>query len=116
MNERKFWKALVSAFGGTGSTINEHDTRDSLVSAVEAFAASGGGIADKPQIAALVALTDSSGGTANNTVEVIPAATAATTDTSAASLTSTNASITAIKNDVADLTAKMNTVIAALKA
>lgn len=56
MNERKFWKALVSAFGGTGSTINEQDTRNSLVSAVEAFAASGGGIADKTEVAALTAI------------------------------------------------------------
>lgn len=68
-------------------------------------------------ITALVALTDSSGGGApNNTLEVVPAATAATTDTSAASLTSTNAALTAIKNDIADLAAKVNAIIAALKA
>lgn len=74
------------------------------------------GVAAKPAVAALVALTNNSGGTANDTVEVVPAATAATTDTSAASLTSTNAAITAIKNDIADLTVKVNAVIAALKA
>lgn len=64
---------------------------------------------------ALTALTDNSGGTADNTIAAVPAATAAVTDTTAASLTSTNASITAIKNDIADLTAKVNAIIAALK-
>lgn len=79
------------------------------------FTGSFNGSVSNTAIDALVALTDNSGGTANNTVEVVPAATAATTDTSAASLTSTNASLTAIKNDIADLTAKVNAVIAALQ-
>lgn len=61
----------------------------------------------------IVSLTDNSGGTADNTIAAIPAATAATTDTSAASLASVNASLTAIKNDIADLTAKVNALIAA---
>jgi hypothetical protein len=65
-------------------------------------------------ITGITALTDNSGGTANNTVEAVPAATAADTDTSAASLASTNTALTAIKNDIADLTAKLNAVIAAL--
>lgn len=64
-------------------------------------------------IGALTPLTDSSGGTANNTIAAIPAATAAVTDTTAASLTSTNASIDALKNAVADLAAKVNAIIAA---
>lgn len=69
------------------------------------------------QQSAITALTDSSGGTSGgNTVAAIPAATAATTDTSAASLTSTNASITALKNDIATLTAKINAINAAIKA
>lgn len=67
-------------------------------------------------ITSLVALTDSSGGTADNTVAAIPNATAATTDTTAASLASVNTTITAIKNDIADLAAKVNAIIAALKA
>lgn len=62
--------------------------------------------------AAITALTDNSGGTADNTVAVIPNASAATTDTSAASLASVNTAITAIKNDFADLTAKVNALIA----
>lgn len=70
----------------------------------------------KAQVVALVVLTDNSGGTADNTVAAIPAATAAVTDTTAASLTSTNTALTAIKNDVADLTAKVNAVIAAMQA
>ena len=68
------------------------------------------------QVAAIVALTDSSGGTANNTVEVIPAAVAAATDVTAASLVSVNTMRAAIQNDIADLTAKLNALIAALKA
>lgn len=61
--------------------------------------------------AAITALTDTSGGTANNTIAAIPAATAASTDTSAASLASTNASINALKDAVADLAAKVNALI-----
>lgn len=66
-------------------------------------------------IAALVALTNSSGGTADNTVAAMPAATAATTDTTAASLASVNTALTAIRNNIADLTVKLNAVITALK-
>lgn len=62
----------------------------------------------------LTSLTDNSGGTADDTVAAVPAATAAVTDTTAASLTSTNAALTAIKNDIADLTAKINAIIAAI--
>ena len=69
------------------------------------------------QQAAITALIDSSGGTSvGNTVPAVPAATAATTDTSAASLTSTNASITALKNDIATLSAKYNALLSAVKA
>ncbi|EPB0881195.1 hypothetical protein ACRASO_002697 [Yersinia enterocolitica] len=69
------------------------------------------------QQTAIVAITDSSGGTSGgNTVAAVPAATAATTDTTAASLTSTNAAITAIKNDFATLSAKYNALLAAVKA
>ncbi|WP_159077852.1 hypothetical protein [Enterobacter cloacae] len=69
------------------------------------------------QQAAITAITDSSGGTSGgNTVPAVPAATAATTDTSAASLASTNASITALKNDIATLSAKYNALLAAVKA
>jgi hypothetical protein len=63
----------------------------------------------------IVSLTDSSGGASGgNTVPAVAAATAATTDTSAASLTSTNAAITAIKNDIATLAAKVNALLAAV--
>lgn len=66
-------------------------------------------------ITALVALTNNSAGTADNTVAAMPAATAATTDTTAASLASVNTALTAIRNNIADLTVKLNAVIAALK-
>jgi hypothetical protein len=69
-----------------------------------------------PNITALVALTNSTGEVGNNTVAAVPDATAASTDTSAASLTSTNASILALNQGLADLTDKVNAIIAALKA
>lgn len=65
-------------------------------------------------LAGVTVLTNSTGATANNAVENVPAATAASTDTSAASLASTNAAITAIENDISDLTAKINEIINAL--
>lgn len=72
--------------------------------------------ADNAGIAAIVALTNSTGQVGNNTVALVPDATAAVTDTTAASLTSTNASILAINQDLADLTDKVNVILAALKA
>lgn len=61
-------------------------------------------------------LTDSSGGTIGvNTIAAIPAATAATTDITAASLTSTNLAITDLKNAVATLSAKVNSLLTALR-
>ena len=78
------------------------------------------GLSEEQQaaVAALVALTNNSGGTADNTVAAMPAATAvagggAVTD--AASLASVNVSITAIRNNIADLTVKINAIIEALK-
>lgn len=62
------------------------------------------------QTADVVALTDNSGGTSGgNAVAAVPAVTASTgTDNLAAGLTATNTSITAIKNDIATLAAKLN--------
>ena len=61
-------------------------------------------------------LTDSSGGTSGGaTIPAVPAATAASTDTTAASLASTNAAITALKNDIATLAAKVNAINNAFK-
>jgi hypothetical protein len=90
----------------------------SAIQAMQAGAAPTGSVRGGVlQQAAIPALTDSSGGTSGgNTVPSVPAATAATTDTTAASLTSTNAAITALKNDVATLAAKVNTLITELKA
>lgn len=55
-------------------------------------------------------------GTANDTMTAVAAATAASTDASAASLASVNTAITAINNNLADLQAKVNAILAALKA
>jgi len=91
-------------------------------------------IKNKTEVAALVALTDNSGGAADNTVAAIPTAGAVTitlsttntytdaavkaaVDTGLASITTNiNTLGTAVKNDVADLAAKVNALIAALKA
>lgn len=55
-------------------------------------------------------------GTANDTMTQVADATAASTDTSAASLTSVNTAIASINNNLADLQAKVNTILNALKA
>ena len=70
----------------------------------------------KAEIVATVALTNSTGEVGDNTVAAVPDAVAADTDVTAASLVSTNAAILAINEDLADLTDKINTIIAALKA
>ncbi len=63
----------------------------------------------------VVALTDSTGGTPDNTIADIPPATAAVTDTSAASLTSVNTALAAAEANICDLTAKVNALLAAAK-
>lgn len=74
------------------------------------------GSIDPVALDAIVPLTNSTGGTANDTVQAVPQATAAVTDTTASSLTSVNAALTIINNDVADLTVKVNAILAALQA
>lgn len=68
-------------------------------------------------VAALSGVANLTGtvGTANDAMTAVAAATAATTDTSAASLTSVNTAITAINNNLADLQAKVNAILTALK-
>jgi hypothetical protein len=87
-------------------------------------------IKNKTEVAALVSLTDNSGGSADNTIAAIPSETAVTVTTAGGNtyadtaintaLASVNTNInavgTAVKNDIADLTAKVNAIIAALKA
>ena len=65
-------------------------------------------------LSGVTVLTNSTGVTPDSTVENVPAATAASSDTSAASLTSTNASLTAIENSLSDLAAKVNAIINAM--
>lgn len=72
-------------------------------------------LSTKPQIVALTSLTGTVG-TANDAMTAVAAATAASTDTSAASLASVNTAITAINNNLADLQAKVNSIITASKA
>lgn len=67
----------------------------------------------KAQITALTALTGTVG-TANDAMIAVPASTLATDF--ATQKTSIDAAITAINNNLADLQAKVNAIIAALKA
>lgn len=117
------YDSLQTAIGATstGKLVLTAATPLDAVNAIEAISRTVGPSPTQRggvlQQTAVPALTDSSGGTSGgNTVAAVPAATAATTDTSAASLTSTNAAITAVKNDIATLAAKLNAVIAAVKA
>lgn len=66
----------------------------------------------------VASLTDSSGGVSGGaTIPVVPAAVASVgADTTAATVVSVNASITALKNDVATLAATLNAFIANSKA
>lgn len=68
-------------------------------------------------VASLASVANLTGtvGTANDAMTAVAAATAATTDTSAASLASVNTAITAINNNLADLQAKVNAILTALK-
>jgi mannose/fructose-specific phosphotransferase system component IIA len=59
-----------------------------------------GAIAEKPAVDSLVALTDNSGGTASNTIAAVPSSYTQAT----------------LADQVASLTAKVNAIIAALKA
>lgn len=76
-------------------------------------------IGDAGGITPAAAITSLTGtvGTANDAMTAVPAATAPAdnTATGLASLTSTNAAITAINNDLADLQAKVNAILAALR-
>lgn len=73
-------------------------------------------LAEGPQ-AAIANLTDNSGGTANSTIEAVAAVTGVDgTASNAASLTETNARLVSIANNFADLAAKMNTLLAELRA
>lgn len=75
-------------------------------------------VAAKTEIAALAALSGTVG-TANDAMTAVPAAVAALTGADTATLptlVSVNASVTAINNNLADLQAKVNAVMAALKA
>lgn len=81
---------------------------------------SGPGVFDNAAINAIAALTDNSGGTADDTIAAIPAVAISSSggNTYADSTVNTavNLAITPIKNDIADLTAKVNAILAAIKA
>ena len=68
--------------------------------ATEVVAQIGGGVAAKSQVAALTALTDNSGGTASDTIADVPGSYTEAT----------------LANQIASLAAKVNAIIAALKA
>lgn len=61
-------------------------------------------------------LTDNSAGTADDTIAAMPNAVAASTDATAAQLVSVNTTFLALRNNIADLTAKVNALLTASKA
>lgn len=114
MNEYKFRRALVTAFGGTGSVTNENNFEKSLIDAVESSIP-----ATKPEVVALVALGGTiTGATANDTMTAVAdiALSTSNTYTDAAVNDAVNTAIASIENNLADLQAKVNAIIAALKA
>lgn len=70
----------------------------------------------KPAVVAAAMPTGSAGGIANGAYQTVSAATAASTDISAASLTSTNLAIDALKNNFQELNVTVTAILAALKA
>lgn len=65
---------------------------------------------------AIVSLTNSTGNTPDNTIQLVTPAVASSGEASAADLTTTNAALLALENNASDLAAKVNAVIAALEA
>ena len=83
---------------------------------VKELLVNGGPVTGAPG-ASITPLTNNTGATANDTVENVPAAVAAATGADTATLptlTSVNASLTAVENNISDLTAKVNAIISAL--
>lgn len=78
---------------------------------VKTFRETGAGITPT---AAPAVLANNTGQVGDNTVALVPAATAASTDTTAALLTSVNAAFLVINTDLSDLTTKLNAMRAAL--
>lgn len=103
MNVNEFYKAHAASIGITTPVSNWNEYSDAIVTS------------GAKKGVAVASLVNSTGVVGNNAVENVPAATAASTDTSAASLTSTNASITALENNIADLTDKLNALLTALR-
>lgn len=65
--------------------------------------------------AAVVHLTNNTGVVGNDVVENVPAVVAAAGEATAADLVTTQAAFVAVENDIADLTDKLNTVLARLE-
>ena len=96
-NEREVRKANLTAVGASTSAAQHERTYDK---AMAAALATNVNVKTKPAIVALVALTDSSGGTPGNTIADVPASYTEAT----------------LANQLSSLTAKVNAIIAALKA
>lgn len=92
----------------------KHQQEDHL--GLEILAAQFSGKFNSAALTAVLNLTDSSAGTATDIVVAIPAAVSSVgTDTTAATTVSVNASLAAIRNEAASLTAKVNAILNALK-
>jgi hypothetical protein len=95
-------------------SLPKHQQEDHL--GLEILASQFTGKHNAPTLTAIANLTDQSTGTATDFVVAIPAAVASVgADTSAATVVSVNASLAAIRNEVASLAAKVNAILTALK-
>jgi hypothetical protein len=114
MNVVKFWNEVLSALGSTRRANNVNEFRGAYVEALsDAIPAS------KPEVVALTNLGGTiTGATANDTMTAVADIALSTGDTytDAAVNAAVNTAISSIENNLADLQAKVNSIIAALKA
>lgn len=109
-NVNVFYDELLAAFGATPDADNVNDFRDKFVAAVTAM------VADKVSGTTIVALGGSIAGTANDTMTVSTdiALSTSNTYTDAAVNTAVNAVVLQMRNNMADLQAKVNELITAI--
>lgn len=113
-NEVAVRKATLTALGATGNTSNEREYDKALIAALTQANPS-----TKTEVVALVALGGTiTGATANDTMTAVAdiALSTSNTYTDAAVNAAVNTAIASIENNLADLQAKVNAIIAALKA
>lgn len=107
IDTNQYYDQLLGAFGDSGGATNVVDFRVKLIAAVTANVVTG---------TTVVALGGTIGGTANDTMTVTTDIALSTTDTytDAAVNTAVNAALLEVRNNMADLQAKVNELVAAV--